>query len=131
MVEMGHQPIGRPSLWWLLIAIGVIAAVVLWMYVMTMKRMSGNVAGATREADPVQQEARQPRDPDITMNRVAENVFHLDFGGELCDTVRCLERATALVLEQNHGYRIISIAPNGAYGSPTSLVIVLAPNPAP
>lgn len=71
----------------------------------------------------------EPQEPTITMTEVSAGVYHLDFGGDLCDTPQCLKRASGLVLERVPDHRIVSIAPIGGYGSPSALSIVTVPVP--
>ena len=128
MVEMRQGDGVTPTLWtW------VIGAVVFSGFCYIMLRSSppaSKPVGAPEAHGSASQEEQRPRDTDITMTRVTDDVFHLEFGGDYCDTVQCLKRATGLVLEQAPGRRIVSVAPVGAYGS-TVLVVITAPTSAP
>lgn len=62
--------------------------------------------------------------PDITMTDLGDGVFHLDFGGEYCETADCVKYAVGLVREQAPGRRIACMEPFGTYGSPTTMVVV-------
>lgn len=106
-------------LFWFIFFIGLVVAIV----VATMRDDKDERQAAVEElAAPT---TEQP-EPTITMTEVSAGVFHLDFGGEFCDDARCLERVSGLVLERAPGQRIVSIAPIGAYGSPSALAIVTA-----
>lgn len=109
-----------PILFWLCIFGGLVTAIV--MVIQRGNREERQTAVGGPVTPPT-----EPRDPDITMTEVSPGVYHLEFGGWNCDDVQCLKRATGLVLERVPGQRIVSVAPIGAYGPSTTLVIVTAP----
>lgn len=110
------------------IVIATVGAVLVLAIIAVQQPGSVDGLAATETAAEAAKE-QPPQDPEIT--EVASGVFHLDFGGELCDTARCLGRAAQLVNEWIQARvpreRIVSVAPLGVYGSPTALVVIIAP----
>lgn len=109
------------------LCVGVVGAVALVMLVRGDRDTRLAAAETTQAATPEQ----PSRDPEITLTEVAPSVYHLDFGGDLCDTARCLGRVVELVNERiqqrNPREHIVSVAPLGVYGSPTALIVITAP----
>jgi len=127
MVEMEQQGLsGRVSPGWVLL---ICTLLLLFFIGVVIYRAS--TAKPVAATSPAPQEEQPPPDPPITMKQVTDNVFHLEFDGEYCDTVQCLKRATGLVLEQAPGHRIASIAPVGVYGSTTLVVVTIPTTPVP
>lgn len=126
----------RPSKrewWWWRLSLGLLFWLVIFtgfIVAMVIAALSGHHRDERRAAvEELAAATTEPQEPTITMTEVSAGVYHLDFGGYLCDTPQCLKRASWLVLERVPDHHIVSIAPIGAYGSPSAFAIVTVPVP--